>query len=90
MKSPSIPILFTFTLLLVIMITNVEGQYVLVKTGTSCSRITSKDECKTAALELKAENQLPKLEGRRLNRNIFGLGFGLTLRFHFDSETCLN
>ena len=30
--------------------------------------------------------------GRRFNRNIFGLSFGLKngLRFHFDSETCLN
>ena len=30
--------------------------------------------------------------GRQFNRNFFGLSFGLKngLRFHFDSETCLN
>ena len=30
--------------------------------------------------------------GTQFNRNIFGLSFGLKnrLRFHFDSETCLN
>ena len=30
--------------------------------------------------------------GRRFNRKTFGLSFGLKngLRFHFDSETCLN
>ena len=69
---------------------------ILRRSGSKLKKIVCNFKCRdllfVAVLQCRDTVQEINVTGTRFNRKCFGLSFGLKsgLRFHFDSDTCLN